>query len=382
MKALIVDDEPHVIAVAKLLVDWEKYQIDQVFTCVDSLKALELIRTERPAVILSDIRMPGLDGLSLIAQVKEIDPAIRTILISAYSDFSYAQKAVGLGCVDYLLKPLTEEGLNQAVARAVSQYRAERARAVQPLLSQAQSLLFRYLNSGHSASVFEELTEAAPFFSQLEKCRIGILSLRELPLKAADRHRLSASLHEFFYHRRLGAATPWNDSKDILIFLLADDRTAAACEEIFLRLENEYEVPLPYGLSAAVSFPDEWEAAYIAAQKAANAVTGNDTLPQIHQYILDRYADLLSLDFLAELFSLSPAYLSRSFKKRYEIGLTDFITQVRIEKAKLLIQNSPLLLSDIAASVGIPDPKYFSRVFKRVAGCSPAEFRARGGIEK
>ena len=56
MKAIIVDDEPHVLAVARLLVDWEKYHIHQLFECMDATEALEIIEREQPAILLSDIR--------------------------------------------------------------------------------------------------------------------------------------------------------------------------------------------------------------------------------------------------------------------------------------------------------------------------------------
>lgn len=378
MKALIVDDEPHVIAVAQLLVDWKKHQIDQVFTCGDSREALEVIQQERPAVILSDIRMPGLDGLSLIEKVKEIDPAIRTILISAYSDFSYAQKAVSLGCVAYLLKPLTEEGLNQALAQAVSQYNSERSLLTQSLRTQAQNLLSYYLSSGRSAHVFKELTEAAPFFRDLSKCRLGLIQFPNDSPEYDELHHLSTWVNDFFYQKELGAAAVWNDTPEIFLLLLSNDHTSSACEEMTALLKLENIISFSFGLSDIFSFPEGWEKAYIAARKAASS-SGEDTLQQIHQYIQDRFAEPLSLDFLADHFAISSSYLSRSFKKRYQIGLVDFITQVRMEKARQLIQSSPLPLTEIAAAVGIPDPKYFSRVFKRAVGCSPAEYRAKEG---
>ena len=71
MKAIIVDDEPHVLAVARLLVDWEKYHIHQLFECMDATEALEIIEREQPAILLSDIRMPQMDGLTLIEKARE-----------------------------------------------------------------------------------------------------------------------------------------------------------------------------------------------------------------------------------------------------------------------------------------------------------------------
>lgn len=93
MKALIVDDEPHVLAVARLLVDWEKYHIHQLFECMDATEALEIIEREQPAILLSDIRMPQMDGLTLIEKAREKNPNLKSILISAYSDFFLCSKS-------------------------------------------------------------------------------------------------------------------------------------------------------------------------------------------------------------------------------------------------------------------------------------------------
>ena len=92
MKAIIVDDEPHVLAVARLLVDWEKYHIHQLFECMDATEALEIIEREQPAILLSDIRMPQMDGLTLIEKAREKNPDLKSILISAYSDFAMLRK--------------------------------------------------------------------------------------------------------------------------------------------------------------------------------------------------------------------------------------------------------------------------------------------------
>ena len=87
----------------------------------------------------------------------------------------------------------------------------------------------------------------------------------------------------------------------------------------------------------------------------------------------------VSLDYLAEHFGLSLSYLSRSFKKRYHNGLINFLTEIRINKAIVLMKDHSSSIAEIALQVGIPDPKYFSRVFRRVTGCSPAEYRKESG---
>lgn len=100
---------------------------------------------------------------------------------------------------------------------------------------------------------------------------------------------------------------------------------------------------------------------------------------QIRQYIEQHYESTISLDALAHQFSLSPSYLSRSFKRAYGEGVVDFITRARIEKSIELLRVSDLKQNEIAQRVGFSDPKYFYRVFKRTTGSSPAMYRLKKG---
>ncbi len=96
---------------------------------------------------------------------------------------------------------------------------------------------------------------------------------------------------------------------------------------------------------------------------------------RVRRWIDAHYTETLTLELMAGEFSLSAAHLSRSFKKEFGIGPTEYITRRRIERAKELISDSRLRLSDIAENVGYQDAKYFSRVFRKVTGQSPAEYR-------
>lgn len=379
MKALIIDDEPNVIAVARLLVDWEKYHIDEVLSSVDSIEALSLIKKERPAIIISDIRMPGLDGLSLIEQVQQIDAAARTILISAFSDFAYAKKALSLGCVDYLLKPLTEEGLNNAVEKAVTLYDSMRALLTSSECSQAKLLADRFLNNEQKKSILKELEQNAVFFKNSSNYRLGIVRTNAIKEMSIDLNHFSLDLHEALYQEDLGCSAFPNANGDILLLLTASAKREVL-DRIFATLEEKWQISqLMCGLSEPHEFPADWNRAYIEANHMA-PIGKEDTLEEIRQYIENQYAMSLSLEMLANVFALSPSYLSRSFKKRYNIGLVDYITNVRIEKARLLLSNSPLRISEIAIRVGIPDPKYFSRIFKRLCGTTPADYRGKGTV--
>ena len=117
---LITDDEAPVrIAVRKLL-DTTALSIGRIEESDNGADALKLARELHPDVILADIRMPRMDGLTFLGRIRQ-SPALdaRVIMISGYDEFSYAQQALRLGATDYLLKPLKADELNQSVQKAL-----------------------------------------------------------------------------------------------------------------------------------------------------------------------------------------------------------------------------------------------------------------------
>lgn len=116
-KVLIVDDEPWVAYGIAHLIDWEASGFDVVGEAYDGLTALQLITEHIPHVVVSDIRMPGLDGIQLLEKLKEKGLDVEVILISGYSEFQYAQQALRLGAFDYLLKQVEAEQLLDTVQR-------------------------------------------------------------------------------------------------------------------------------------------------------------------------------------------------------------------------------------------------------------------------
>lgn len=104
MKLVVVDDEPKIRnGLVRLLGSHEGWQVSGVFE--DAHTALSALYDERADVVVTDIRMPELSGLELIRQIREREPDIHIVILSGYSNFAYAQKAIELGVTRYLLKP-------------------------------------------------------------------------------------------------------------------------------------------------------------------------------------------------------------------------------------------------------------------------------------
>lgn len=118
LKVYIVDDEPMILEGLVKTYDWEKMGFMVVGSSVNPKKALVEIHTLAPDLVITDIRMRQMSGLELIEQIRGMEKEILCIIISAYRDFHYAQRACELGAFTYLLKPLEEDKLYKALGAA------------------------------------------------------------------------------------------------------------------------------------------------------------------------------------------------------------------------------------------------------------------------
>lgn len=117
LKVVVVEDEELVRKGIVLAVDWASVGCAVVGEAANGQEGLEVIARYRPDLIVTDIKMPRLDGLEMVRQLRAQGNRAYVILLTAYSDFSYAQAAVKLGAVDYLLKPFHDGELEAAVQR-------------------------------------------------------------------------------------------------------------------------------------------------------------------------------------------------------------------------------------------------------------------------
>ena len=106
-RALIVDDERIIVNGIMRLPIWLTLDIEPV-PAMTGLQALELMEQSRFDLIITDIRMPEMDGLEFISQMRKVYPDIPTVVLSGYDSFAYAKEAIHYGVVDYLLKPISQ----------------------------------------------------------------------------------------------------------------------------------------------------------------------------------------------------------------------------------------------------------------------------------
>jgi Response regulator containing CheY-like receiver domain and AraC-type DNA-binding domain len=110
-KAVIVDDEPNIREGLRKIIDWGKHGFIIIGQASDGIEALEIYDQEKYDLVISDIKMPRMDGLELSRELKSRNPEIKVLIVSGYDDFSYAKEAIKYGVNSYLLKPVDSEEL-------------------------------------------------------------------------------------------------------------------------------------------------------------------------------------------------------------------------------------------------------------------------------
>ena len=128
-KIVFIDDEISTLAFLKCAVDWGELQVEVCGSAQDGETGLELIKKVRPDIIIADICMPKCNGIELLTKVRQLGINCKVVLLSAYADFEYAQKAIKLNVTEYLLKPIDENKLKERIEEIVGELNQHKSTA-------------------------------------------------------------------------------------------------------------------------------------------------------------------------------------------------------------------------------------------------------------
>ncbi|MCG8452770.1 MAG: response regulator [Spirochaetales bacterium] len=336
MNVIIVDDEPKIRRGLKLLIDWEQEGFHVVALCANAQEALNAIETKEVDIVLTDICMPDMDGLSLCDHLQKQEPGISTLILSGHHEFEYARKAMRSKVRDYLLKPVDEDVLLQALHKI----REERL-----------SRKFVYPQN------YE-----APLIKAVQHCELDELQaeIKELFL-------------EFDHNRIPIQAIKKNMS---LLFLKIEETVlphGIRFDELFGEEPMEQTLQKNHD---AISIKDELVRRLSMIINRSRQGQNATLMNQIKDHIRNNIKSPINLNTVAAQFLLNPSYLSQLFQKHHEGGFSAFVSSVRLQRAKKLLEQEGLRITEIAEDVGYADAKYFSRLFKREFGMLPSEYRA------
>ncbi len=178
IRVLLVDDEKLALEYLENIISWELYGFEIVGALTDAGQALKLFRKTHPELVISDVRMYGMDGIDFSAAVKEIDPGTHILFLSGYRNFEYVQEAIALGIDDYMLKSdLTEEQFLSKVLRIKEKIEKEKQKK-----EYTESAVFKELFAGrHEERYYRDLLGEKEYVRLHKKYCYLIVSRRKAP---------------------------------------------------------------------------------------------------------------------------------------------------------------------------------------------------------
>ena len=538
IKVFLVEDEMVIRRGIKNSIDWEKEGYIFCGEASDGELAYPMIIKEKPDILITDIRMPFMDGLELCKLVKEELPNIKILILSGYDEFDYAKEAIRLGVTEYLLKPISSgkllealNGVSESIRREkedkdlVRKYMEEMRentehekqkffeQVIAGNLSMADALetgkkyemnlsagmynllLFRFTLGeenrksgellGEAEYAIKKLTERLEYVFEFQRDVEGwafllmadneeqmservkelskdleeimknystityfggigqpVVRLRELEesFREAERAlaaRFTMELNRIISVEDIRMAQNVDTLDDIEITSFGEIEKTRTMLEKFLNNGAEDEIDefvdvyineLPeenlksvlmrqYIIMDAyivmMSFCEKIEGIegemQAQSEELKNSMKTIQTLEEIKNYIRmllkkiigvrdtisgRRYSDIIeiakdqirktymsdeiSLNTIAAEVGMSPSYFSSIFSKEMGKTFVEYLTEIRMDRAKELLMCSSMKTSEIGYEVGYKDPHYFSYIFKKTQNCTPKEFRARG----
>jgi two-component system response regulator YesN len=421
-KVFLVEDEIVTREGIRDTVDWDAAGYHFCGEAPDGEIALPLIREQRPETVITDIKMPFMDGLQLCRILRETLPETKIIILSGHDEFKYAQEAIQIGVTEYLLKPIVPQDLLAALRKVSRQIDEERQtsahlQALQAQMADQQPMLRERclldLVSGNSSSAdFIEQARSlkidllAPWYQVLLVRAVPGAGAPDLPLYAVCQ-QIDAIVAEVIGNDRSVVSFKQGMEETILILKgESPDRLAqqvqALSHTIRQRVAERTVCRAAIGAGDATerlgmiaqSFTQSFTQVFAqisAGERSAQAgvpARAEDAqqeqrhsaalIAKARSYIDSNYADPdISLSQVAAHVLLSPTYFSVVFSREAGETFVEYLTNVRIRKAIELLRSTSLTSSQIAYRIGYQNPRYFYSVFRKVVGQPPNEFRRR-----
>lgn len=523
-RILLVDDEPIMLKALEQMVKNANRDLQVVATARTGREAIEKVNLFRPDILVTDIKMPGINGLEAIRQIKSLTPDIHCIILSAFDYFDYATEAVGLGVDDYLLKPVKDSIFQASLARALENVRDRRVKLSEDLkLRESLELMRPILEAGffHALRSYEETPHDLTTYSRLingdayggyaisfsftdsntdiNRSDVrrsvdnqmayttflnGLTSLNPNLIATIVGNRLFAFVfvRDYLdpYDQKLQAEllcqTILNKNEHLPFYISVGigkhytDLTSCKIsyaeslqalqqsqkhkhQNHFLHFHdlqsidglqmqhNQWqedqvfsEVALGRTDSALFAFDEWFKEAQVQCHNSFDTLRGqliafligfgrfrnalnssfytdlstllkcetpealrytahrmlinlchlipslkqkqiNSLIQKADAYMEKHFDQDLSLEEISKVVNLSPFYFSRFYKDETGVNYINRLIDIRIEKSKALLLETDLPIKDLSVRVGYIDSNYFSKLFKKMTGYTPTEFK-------
>ncbi|WP_134684004.1 response regulator [Brevibacillus migulae] len=423
-RLLIADDEALEREGLEMMVNHMLPDTFRIFHAANGRKAIQLAEEIRPDIIFMDIKMPGIQGLDAIREIVSRDPHTRIILVTAYDHFAYAKEAVALGVKEYILKPAKKQEIKDILHKMLHELGREKNKRsselelrekLSQLLPLAESELTVMIMLGYAQDIDMQHLAGLLDYKWERGCAI-VLSFPQQQkggtLPGWEPRTFLEDLKHFLKPQLACAISPVLQGHCSIFLPFPADLSQETCHEKALQwsknlqtwIAQKYGLKVQTGIGSLQEGIDGLRRSYREALKNSGYAMHADPLSHVEQaveamnvgilhqvqgrgqtkviervlsFIHEHFQEDITMEQAAEHVNLSPFYFSKMFKLHSGETFIDYLTRLRIERAKRLIANLELSLKEICFEVGYKDPNYFSRVFKKVTGLTPTEYRQK-----
>lgn len=433
VKFLIADDEKYVRDSLRDIIKSafkekgkEQFEISEAR---NGREAIEIAERLRPDIIIIDIKMPGIDGLKAVQEIRNFLPYAYFIILTAYDYFDFAVEAVRNNVRDYILKPFDRVELREKIIEAVEEIQHEKEKRKKEIENQEKIYnLLPVMENELSYSIINDMLEVIDVKMYMEYLNVDFTNafcmVIELEKKSNDTDgypeelRIQIGEHiKIFLNQRCKTIGSYRFTKNLIYFIEMafsnpKDWNETKLKVINLALDVQMEVKKFFGLQIKIGLGkcydgiDKMHQSYQEAYRALKYPLQNTSIvhyediehfmeynqneklksnygekfalfKMVKQYISDNLKENINLKDTAAKFNLSPYYFSRTFKKVFGCNFSEYLNLVRIDEAKKLLKDNSLSVKEICYMVGYSDPNYFSKVFKKYEGVTPTEHREK-----
>jgi len=341
IQLLIADDEQLECDALELMISESGYDI-ACLKVKNGKEAVSLAEKIRPQILLLDIQMPGMTGLEAAENIRRFLPNAIIVFLTAWGRFDFAQKAIRVKALDYIVKPVDRDAIQHLLSVCIKQINAEGS-TVKPAEETA------IYNNNKLLQAVSSLQDAVLSGDYNLSLRIEQDLLKLLYNLYGHTEKAGHELYELFL------IFSYNVCK-VIPFLYQEKPTtenAAQMESIL--------------------------AQFISTACEAVRTDRKDKYERIFslivRYIEMHFSEELSVETVASQFNIHPVYFTRLFRQYCRCTFVEYLTNVRMKHAaKMLIEN--ISVKDTAAACGFTDTNYFSRIFRRYYDINPAEYKS------
>lgn len=343
---LLVDDEPLALRGNRIIIERSGLEITELYEAADGQEAWEFLKDHKVDLVITDIKMPRMDGVSLCKELFFSGKQIKTIIVSGYADFQYAREALRYEVRDYILKPVQREELIQSISSVLYQPDEERKKDLAYIPHRELDNILTMLQQGLWMENEQDVEQGLALYREImEQIR------EDYCLKASgDFCRLLSEKLSLKTGHSLTAQPRFTDGcKKEQILSITAGFVEMLKKELRSRRETDYTDVL---------------------------------LDMANKYLEENYAQDITLADLAARTGFSTNYFSSIFKEKIGKSFVQCRTEYRVEKAKQLLGWSGKSVTEIATEVGYNDFTYFNRVFKEITGQTPGSYKKSIATQK